>query len=71
MEEKIKQSTEKLQELYSKSVGLKEENNEKNENEKNNTSTLNKLIKNKYSEIFTLIAVLCSFILGASINRLK
>ena len=71
MEEKIKQSTEKLQELYSKSVGLKEENSEKNENEKTNISTLNKLIKNKYSEIFTLIAVLCSFILGASINRLK
>ena len=71
MEEKIKISLEKLQELYSKSVGLKEENNDKNENEKNNTSTLYKLIKNKYSEIFTLIAVLCSFILGASINRLK
>ena len=71
IKKKIQESKEKLKELYSKSVGLNEENKEKKENKKNNGSTFYKLLKNKYSEIFTLIAVLFSFILGAAINRLK
>ena len=71
IKKKIQESKEKLKELYSKSVGLNEENKEKKENKKNNGNTFYKLLKNKYSEIFTLIAVLFSFILGAAINRLK
>ena len=70
IKKKIQESKEKLKELYSKSVGLNEENKEKKEN-KNNVNTFYRLLKNKYSEFFTLIAVLFAFILGASINRLK